>query len=510
MSGGVNRTLQSKLSEIFSVKDFGAVGDGITIDTTAIQTAFNTGNDIYLPAGTYRTTGTISITNSNQTVWGAGNSTVIAPDAGTYNIIQIGTSAAETINNTVKDFTVYPTSAMTDGAAIKLVRASRLQLANIKCGSLDRYLANGTRFYDGLDVAGVAWGNILVSNCDFIGGTHYGIQMSSGDNNGSEIQFTDNCTVRNDWQRAIYIGGGCGGVDFDSIDVVESVTGLWVDDARAGIVNRELLSTSMFTIDTCTSIGAYFGPNSIVYSRMTGTWFGGNDGEQILIVSGQPSTSYFVFDGCHVDGGNKEGFKISDGAVRISNCVITNNGRDNATGGHGIHFTPSFNDGAIVSDNIIERNGITTAGSAHPSVGNGVYIQTSARNVQVDNNIISFNARYAVQVDAGCSATTITNNNIFSNVAGSILHNRGINFTNKVSNNLGYITEQAGTATIVSGANSVTVSHNLAGINNVQVTPFQASQADFYATNLTGSSFDIVINASAGADRNFFWLARIM
>lgn len=45
-----------------TVKDFGAVGDGITDDTTAIQTAINTigeGGVVYFPPGTYKTSGPV-------------------------------------------------------------------------------------------------------------------------------------------------------------------------------------------------------------------------------------------------------------------------------------------------------------------------------------------------------------------------------------------------------------------------------------------------------------------
>lgn len=42
-SGSVATTVQTKLREIVSVKDFGAVGDGIANDTTAIQNALNSG-----------------------------------------------------------------------------------------------------------------------------------------------------------------------------------------------------------------------------------------------------------------------------------------------------------------------------------------------------------------------------------------------------------------------------------------------------------------------------------
>ena len=53
--GGVARTIDSKLKDVVSVKDFGAVGDGTQNDTTALQNAFNSGaKNIYLPSGTYK------------------------------------------------------------------------------------------------------------------------------------------------------------------------------------------------------------------------------------------------------------------------------------------------------------------------------------------------------------------------------------------------------------------------------------------------------------------------
>jgi hypothetical protein len=52
-TGAVTRNVDSKLKDVVSVKDFGAVGDGTTNDTTAIQAAINTGSSLVFPAGTY-------------------------------------------------------------------------------------------------------------------------------------------------------------------------------------------------------------------------------------------------------------------------------------------------------------------------------------------------------------------------------------------------------------------------------------------------------------------------
>jgi hypothetical protein len=52
-TGAVTRTVDSRLKETVSVKDFGANGDGTTDDTAAFNLARNASKNIFLPAGTY-------------------------------------------------------------------------------------------------------------------------------------------------------------------------------------------------------------------------------------------------------------------------------------------------------------------------------------------------------------------------------------------------------------------------------------------------------------------------
>lgn len=60
------RTIQDKLRDIVSVKDFGAVGDGVTNDTAAIQAAWNavksSNGTLFFPKGVYRCTNTLDFT----------------------------------------------------------------------------------------------------------------------------------------------------------------------------------------------------------------------------------------------------------------------------------------------------------------------------------------------------------------------------------------------------------------------------------------------------------------
>ena len=87
-TGSVNRPINEKLAETVSIKDFGAVGDGITNDTTAIQNAINsalqTGKSVYVPTGTYLYTST----NYSVDVVASGKSFVLFGDGPQSSIIK--------------------------------------------------------------------------------------------------------------------------------------------------------------------------------------------------------------------------------------------------------------------------------------------------------------------------------------------------------------------------------------------------------------------------------------
>jgi hypothetical protein len=74
----------SSSSGYVNVKDFGAVGNGTTDDTTAVRNALNGGGTVYFPKGTYRITSTLNHTSAFNVV-GDGQQSRIMFDASSNN-----------------------------------------------------------------------------------------------------------------------------------------------------------------------------------------------------------------------------------------------------------------------------------------------------------------------------------------------------------------------------------------------------------------------------------------
>lgn len=69
----INSSLGTKVNKgdlILNVKDYGAVGDGVSDDTAAISTALENGKPIYFPDGTYIVNGFITKSNKNVKIYG--------------------------------------------------------------------------------------------------------------------------------------------------------------------------------------------------------------------------------------------------------------------------------------------------------------------------------------------------------------------------------------------------------------------------------------------------------
>lgn len=65
-----SRVLSKRFADVANIKDYGALGDGVTDDTAAIQSAIDASNTIYIPEGIYIIDGGLTITKDEFTMYG--------------------------------------------------------------------------------------------------------------------------------------------------------------------------------------------------------------------------------------------------------------------------------------------------------------------------------------------------------------------------------------------------------------------------------------------------------
>ena len=87
-TGAQTRTSSDKFGDIISIRDFGAVGDGLADDTLAIQQALAAHDCVLVPAGVYLISSSISIA-ARKSLFGLGQQSVIKTTGNSFNAIEI-------------------------------------------------------------------------------------------------------------------------------------------------------------------------------------------------------------------------------------------------------------------------------------------------------------------------------------------------------------------------------------------------------------------------------------
>lgn len=112
-----SRTVQTRLRDTVSVKDFGAVGDGVTDDTASIQAALNYGGYVFIPDGTYLLSTKVTIgletsflqIGSDTQLFGSRKAVLkVAPNVGDYTAVITALDAVGTpsTNIVMSGFTI--------------------------------------------------------------------------------------------------------------------------------------------------------------------------------------------------------------------------------------------------------------------------------------------------------------------------------------------------------------------------------------------------------------------
>lgn len=224
-----NRTIAQKFAEYTSVKDFGAVGDGATDDTAAIQAAidsFSVSGAVYFPKGTYKVSATINLVNKHRiSLIGDGVSVTAIQAAssftGTVLINQVHTTIVYGAVNTISGFYLGGVAGVTTG--IK-------QQYNTNSSLTDLYIQGFSSYGVYAEDCWVSyWQSIKFQSC----GT--GFYLNGANHNSSYNSISaSNSTVSGG-----YVGGSAR-VDGNSALVFNS---LLIDSANA-------TSDSLLIIDT--------------------------------------------------------------------------------------------------------------------------------------------------------------------------------------------------------------------------------------------------------------------
>lgn len=160
------------------------------------------------------------------------------------------------------------------------------------------------------------------------------------------------------------------------------------------------------------------------------------------------------------------------------------------------------------SGSIIENNTIIAP------VHNGIGASAGGNNLIKGNYIKDAPASYAGIKEWGTADNNlITANNLLDCAAGRKIVKGGANTV--VRNNIGYVTEKSGTATLVNGNTSIAVTHGLAvtpAAGDVMVTPIEGwgNAVAFYIDTYTSTQFTIHVDADPGQDVDFAWKAIVL
>jgi len=115
--------------------------------------------------------------------------------------------------------------------------------------------------------------------------------------------------------------------------------------------------------------------------------------------------------------------------------------------------------------------------------------------------------------EVGTADYTVIHGNRIANCATAAMVPLGAN--SLIRNNLGWATENSGTATLANGTTSIAVTHGLAvtpAAGDIMVTPIEAwgAMTEFYIDTYTSTQFTIHADQNPGQDVDFAWRAVVL
>jgi hypothetical protein len=542
-NGSVVYSAPTQLLNKVSVTDFGAVGDGVTDDTAAIQAAVNVGGEIIFPTGVYVIGSTVNIP-SNVKMSGDGKTSILKLANGANTHIFQNSNYVSGSNENIKiDGLIIDGNVVNqtnNGAynkhGIRLKNTLRFYLQNsvirnvgTDCinmiDSNDACIVQNTLHgaynhavtFQGCD--GLLGENNTIYNCgsktDALGFTSSGhafIGVNDACNNvrlvGNYVYDMGDSCLRNEragqgWviSNNLVINSGK-----DSIKIM-GVVGSSVKP-KANIITGNVIIDAGNTGIVANGDGTIVSNNSIYGTgknpsgAAAGKWFASASGIAIL-----DDSKNVVVSSNYVREAYSTGVIIEGGF----GCVIKEN---NVTlcGTNGIEA--NNHNGCVIENNEIFDNG-TALTSTHAGIRiNGTSASYSRHSVR-SNRCYNTGANghlWGIRLEGGAnvSQSLVQFNQLWGNTNTSQLFTNWSGAGNVINQNTGYITENRGTAIVLAGSTSVAVQHGCSitpSPAQVSVTPLsQLSAGTIWTAGAPNSTqFFISLSAAQANDRTFSW-----
>lgn len=321
---------------------FGATGDGSTDDSVAIQAAINTGFDVMLLGKSYVATNLV-MTTDNQKLSGVGPETRLLDNSTTANLFTVGNGTDSIYRVILRDFTVWCNTGITktSGYVAQMRFANSCELHNVNMGTLVDYTnaGNSTPLYHG-----VFWDRFY--RCREVNCMHIVSQTGTlmhGDTDqtdGAEIHIGGSSEYIY-CEKGVHIGGACGGVYLEEMEVSICDYGLWIDDTLTGAINREIFITGQSIWDNCRYWGMYIEGDAFAiiegtpWANSNGTATnGGANGGGIYVTESSTTQGNINFSGGQTNKNQGDGIRLRAGIVDLVGVESRTNGlgTDGGTG----------------------------------------------------------------------------------------------------------------------------------------------------------------------------------
>jgi hypothetical protein len=289
------RTLANRFADVANVKDFGAIGDGVTDDTASFQTALNSGAKlVYIPPtnNSYLVGSLTMPTIENFVLQGSGTASKITQKAGSGSVIKWPTRATDILYpvQSIKD--VHFDGQFGNDHIVNTTYVGSVEFFNCSVRNIP---TNYSAFYvNGNPTDGTYTHDIYFNSCDIINNTSFpgsgnygiaGIQLAprAADIEINDFTFNGNFITYN----AIAIEAGCGSVHIEGGHIYNTIAGVVsivnpVDVVRingTGIDNSELEilraeGTNGLSIQNCRIQAVQPGRNGITLVNCANTNIG--------------------------------------------------------------------------------------------------------------------------------------------------------------------------------------------------------------------------------------------